>query len=270
MSASRMRQIGLTIIGLAAFAACRPARGPQGVPSAGVGADLTRLYQGQARILPGLGERSKISHTRGHSLDKGNCDVGVLITGATLRDGKARFTLEPVGLPHIEGQSAQHKCGRPPREYVVVVSDLGGSISEVSNEVDRVLQTPERYLTEHSVAFALRAAASRGPVADKQLKARPEERMLARTVTTPVQRVLSVAPIRRDDRKRVRYSGEVEFEAVVGVDGRLYDVRLPGAFESYADHISKAIELWRYQPAKRGDQPIAYRIGQERTVFNVY
>jgi len=272
MSAYRLGQVGLLIVGLAALAACRPARGPQGVPAGGVAADLSRLYQGQARILPGLADRSKISHVRGRALDKGDCDVGVLITSAMLSGDKARFTLEPVGLPQIEGQPARHKCGKPPGEYVVVISDLDvhGTTSAVTDEVDRVLQTPERYLTEHGVSFALKAVANRGPVADKQLKATPEEHMLARSLTTQVQRLLSVAPLRRDDRKRVRYSGEIEFEAVVGVDGRLRDLQLPGAFEVYADRIQKALDLWRYQPAKRGDQPVAYRIGQERTVFNVY
>jgi hypothetical protein len=272
MSAARFRQVGLTVISLATLMACRPARGPQGVPSVGVAADLARIYQGQVRILPGLADRSKISHTSGHALDKGDCDAGVLITSAALSGDKARFALEPVGLPQIEGQPARRNCGKPPSEYAVVISglDAHGSTSAVTDEVDRVLQTPERYLLEHGVSFALKAVANRGPVADKQLKATPEERMLARTLTTQVQRLLFVAPIRRDDRKRVRYSGEIEFEAVVGVDGRLRDARLPGAFEAHAERISKALDLWRYQPAKRGDQPIAYRIGQERTVFNVY
>jgi hypothetical protein len=272
MSATRLRQVGLTVIGLAALAACRPARGPQGVPSAGVAADLVRIYQGQARILPGIADRSRIAHKSGRIPDKGDCDAGVLITSAVLSGDKARFTLEPIGLPKIEGQPARHKCSDPPREYAVVITDLdtSGSISAVSDEIDRLLQTPERYLMEHGVSFNLKAATSRGPVADKQLKATPEERMLARTLTTQVQRLLSVAPIRRDDRKSVRYSGEIEFEAVVSTDGRLRDLQLPGSIETYADRVSRALALWRYLPARRGDQPFAYRIGQERTVFNVY
>jgi hypothetical protein len=272
MRVARILQVGLTIVGVAVLSGCHPARGPQGVPSAGAAADLAKAYQGQARILPGLAEKSKISHARGAALEKGSCDMGVLVTSAALSGGTARFTLEPIGLPRIEQQPAARKCSKPPREYQLVISglDSGGSIADLKEEVDRVLQTPERYLTEHGVSFALKAAGSRGPVADKQLKATPEERMLARTVTTPHQRLLSVAPLRRDDRKRVHYAGEVEFEAVVGVDGRLYDIQLPGAFETHADRILKALDLWRYQPARRGDQPVAYRISQERTVFNVY
>jgi len=272
MRASGLWKVALTIVGFVTLSACRPARGPQGTPTGGVAADLARIYQGQARILPGLADRSKISHTRGRALAKGDCDVGVLITSAVLSSDKARFTLEPVGLPQIDGQPARHPCGKPPIEYVLVISDMDahGTTSAVTDEVDRVLQTPERYLMEHGVSFTLKAVADRGPVADKQLKATPEERMLARSLTTQVQRLLSVAPLRRDDRKRVRYSGEIEFEALVGVDGRLRDVQLPGAFEVYADRISKALDLWRYQPAKRGDQPIACRVGQQRTVFNVY
>jgi hypothetical protein len=272
MRVSRILQVGLTIASVGALPACHPAHGPQGVPSAGAAADFAKAYQGQARLLPGLAEKSKISHTRGAALEKGGCDVAVLVTSATLSGGTARFTLEPIGLPHIEQQPATRRCSQPPREYQLVMSglDAGGSIADLKAEVDRVLQTPGRYLTEHGVSFALNAGASRGLVADKQLKATPEERMLARTVTTPHQRLLSVAPLRRDDRKRVHYAGEVEFEAVVGVDGRLYDVQLPGAFETYADRILKALDLWRYQPARRGDEPVAYRVGQERTVFSVF
>jgi hypothetical protein len=272
MRGLRVVQLALTFLVLGALLGCRPARGPQGGPAAGAVAGLSRTYQGQPRLLVGVAERSKISHERGDALARGGCDVAVLVTSALLKGGTARFTMEPIGIPRIEQQPSSRKCAKPPREYTLVVSrlDASASFASMSEEIDRVLKTPETYLADHGVAFAPKAGAKRGPVADKQLKAKPEERMLARTITVPHQRLLSVAPIRRDDRKRVQYAGEIEFEAVIGVNGGLYAVQLPGSFAAQADRIQKAMELWRYQPARIGEQPVAFRIGQERTVFTVF
>ncbi len=258
------------IVGLALVTACRPARGPQAGPAPSLMADLARSYQGQARILPGLGEKAKISWSRGAALAKGACDVAVLITSVRLDKGVARFTLEPIGLPRIETRTAP-KCDKPPREYALSISglDARGSLADLSAVIDRLLVTPETYLAERGVTFSLRPAAKPGPIADKRLKAKSEERTLARDVTRPEQLLLSVAPIRRDDRKEVRYQGEVSFEAVVGVDGRLHDPSLEGSLGPHAERILKALELWRYEPARKGDTPVGLRLDQ-RTTFRVY
>jgi hypothetical protein len=208
---------------------------------------------------------------RGAAFDKGACDVAVLVTSARLDQGTARFVLEPIGFPRIEARPAAQKCGKPPREYALSISGLDsqGALAALSEVIDGALETPDRFLTERGIAFALKPAASPGPIADKRLKAKPEERMLAKAVTRTQQLLLSVAPIRRDDRKEVRYQGEVSFEAVVGVDGRLHDSRLDASLGANADRVLKALELWRYEPARRGDEAVGLRM-DERTTFRVF
>jgi hypothetical protein len=272
MRGLRKVELALAVALVVTLVGCRPARGPQGGPGITTAAELSRAYQGQARLLAGLADRAKISYNRGDTLKPGQCDVAVHVTSAMLEGKRARFTMEPVGIPRIEQRPAAQKCPKPLREYVLVVSGLdpAASIADLSTEIDRVLLTPERYLIEHGVAFSPKPGNARAPIADKQIKATPEERSLARALTAQCQRLLSVAPIRRDDNKRAHYAGEVEFEGVVGTDGRLHDVRLPGAFEAHAKHMLKAIELWRYQPAERGEQAVAYRVSGERTIYTVY
>jgi hypothetical protein len=271
MRSARYLRFGLVLVSLGAVAGCRPARGPQGVPAPGVGADFSRAYQGQARILPALGEKSKITVARGARLEKGTCDLAVLVASATLQAGTARLTLEPIGLPWVDMRPVGRPCERPSRELTLIVSGLDprAALPALSEEIDRVLQTPERYLAERGLDLKLKPAGVGGPLADKRLQARPEERMLARALTRGCQRALSVAPILRDDRKSVHYQGEVEFEAVVGADGRLREARLLGSLSVHAERILAALELWRFDPARRGDEPIAFRL-EDRTVFRIF
>jgi hypothetical protein len=271
MRKARLLLVGLPLVALGALSGCRPARGPEGVPPPGPGPDFAQAYQGQARILPSLGDKGKLSFSRGAALKKGGCDVAVLVTSAALEGGSVRLALESIGLPRVEKRAVAHPCEKPPRDYVVTISgfDPRASLATLSEEVDRVLQTPERFLAGRGVEFAPKQGVSPGPVADKRLKAHPEERMLARNVTRPYERLLTVAPIRRDDRRAVHYQGEVPFEAVVGSDGRLSDARLLAALGAHTERILKALELWRYEPARKGDEAVGFRT-EERTVFRVY
>lgn len=272
MRKARLLLVGLPLVALGALPGCRPARGPEGVPPPGPGADFASVYQGQARLLPYLGDKGKISLSRGAALKKGGCDVAVVVTSAALERGSVRLALESIGLPRVEMRAVARPCEKPPRDYVLTISgfDPRATLATLSEEVDRVIVTPERFLSGRGVEFAPKAAAAKpAPIADKRLKARPEERMLARVLTRPPARLLTVAPIRRDDRRAVRYQGEVPFEAVIGADGRLGDARLGAALGAHAERILKALELWRYEPARKGDEAVGFRT-DERTVFRIY
>jgi len=220
--------------------------------------------------VPGLGGKSKISIKSGEPLRRGDCDVAVQVMSASLRRGTARFVLEPIGVPRVEPGSAR-ECGRPPRQHELVVSGLerAASLEQLEAEVDRVLQTPERFLADRGVTLDVGPADPRGPVADKSPHAGMAAHELARKVKQPLRRVLSVAPVRRDSRKAVRYYGEVSFDAVAGANGRLRDVRVAGEFADHADRIEKALELWRYDPARTPDGPVASRVS-ERTTFRIF
>jgi hypothetical protein len=92
---------------------------------------------------------------------------------------------------------------------------------------------------------------------------------LAREVTSPHERLLSVAAVRREEREALHYNGEVTFTAIVGVDGRLWETQVAGAFEAYQERIRLVLGLWRYRPARRGEEPVASRV-EERTSLRVF
>ena len=271
MRRARLLLVGLSLVALGTLLGCRPARGPEGVPPPGPGADFAAAYQGQARILPSLGDKGKLSLARGAALKKGGCDVAVLVTGALFERGSVRLTFEPIGLPRGEKRAVARPCEKPPRDYVLTISgfDPRASLATLSEEVDRVLQTPERFLGDRGVEPGPKPGSGSAPIADKRLKARSEERMLARNLTRSPEKLLTVAPIRRDDRRSVRYQGEVPFEAVIGGDGRLRDARLLAALGTHSERIVKALELWRYEPARKGADAVGFRT-EDRTVFRVY
>ncbi|MBN2370835.1 MAG: hypothetical protein JXO72_10115 [Vicinamibacteria bacterium] len=266
MRGSRVLVIGLTFVSFCAFIGCRTARGTKGMLPSGPIADFTRDYAGQMRILAGFGEDSHVKLTRGGALATG-CDAAVLVTSAVLEGGSARFELELIGLPRIDAKPYGRECRKAPRSYSLILTDL--ETEKADEEVDRVLQTPERYLTDRGVEFAYEPSRMQGPVADKRLHTTAEERSLARTITTPHKRLLSVVPVRREKSKDMRYQGEVTFLAVIGADGRLHETRLIGSYGVHADRIVKVLDLWRYEPARRGDEAVAFR-AEERTVFRVY
>jgi hypothetical protein len=268
MRCSRVLLVGLTLVTANALVACRAARGTKGMLPSGPVADFTRVYMGQMRILPGFGEDSRIRLAKGDALATG-CDAAVLVTRAVLEGGSARFELELSGLPRIDARPTGRECRKAPREYSLLLTGLDAAVEKASEEVDRVLQTPERYLTDRGVEFSYEPSAKLGPIADKRLHTTAEERTLARAITQPHKTLLSVTPVQRVKSKDMRYQGEVSFLAVIGVDGRLHETRLIGSYGAHADRIMKVLSLWRYEPARRGDEPIAFRM-EERTVLRVY
>jgi hypothetical protein len=271
MQLGKSMTVGLVVVAQGAFIGCRAARGPQGMLPSGAVADFTRAYTGQMRFLPGYGESARINLAQGAALKKDGCDVAVLVRSATLEGGTARFVLEPVGLPNIDVQRAERACSKPPYEYVLSISDLeaGAPLERLSEEIDRVLSTPERYLKDRGVEFDRPAADKLGPIADKRLHTAYKERSLARAVTKTYRRLLSVVPLKRERHKKLHYQGEVSFVAVVGTDGRLHDAKLLGSYGIHEDLILKVLGLWRYEPAFKDAEPVAYRT-EERTRLRVY
>jgi hypothetical protein len=270
MRCSKAFLVGMMLLLFGSAFGCRAARGTRGMLPSGQVPDFTRAYMGQMRILSGFGEDSRIKLARNEALASG-CDAAVLVTSAVLEGSTARFELELIGFPRIEARNSGRECRKAPRRYSLVLTglDAGAATAEGSEDVDRVLQTPARYLKERGVEFAHEPQTSLGQIADKRLHTTADERTLARAVTKPHRRLLSVAPVRREKRKEMRYQGEVKFVAVIGLDGRLHAPRLVGSYGAHTDRILKVLSLWRYEPALRGDDPVSFR-AEERTVFRVF
>jgi hypothetical protein len=68
---------------------------------------------------------------------------------------------------------------------------------------------------------------------------------------------------------RVRHEGEIEFEAVVGADGRIYRPVLKGGLDpQHLAAIRRVLPMWRFEPARAGQEALpAYHT--VKTVFRI-
>jgi hypothetical protein len=73
--------------------------------------------------------------------------------------------------------------------------------------------------------------------------------------------VLAVDPWYHDPSGRVHQEGEVQLDAVVGADGRLYRPQLrTGLATAQEQAVLRTLPLWRLEPARRGDEAVAARV----------
>jgi hypothetical protein len=85
--------------------------------------------------------------------------------------------------------------------------------------------------------------------------------VLGRKVKAWPKVLLSVSPYVRAPSGRLRQESEVEFDAVVGTDGRVHDPTLKTTLsEAHQAVVLSALSRWRYEPARTADTPVAARI----------
>jgi hypothetical protein len=257
-----------------ASAACRSAGGPAPATPPGPLADAGRALVGQQRILRFHGLKRELSLKMADvARQSGPCDVAVEVKSAVFTSGSARFSLQPIGQPRPEPpqrRSGKSPCRVLPAEVSLSLSGLQGSSPEkLTAEVGRVLLTAEGYLeTTKGVRIDRPAGKDPKDVADATLTAEPDEQRLARAVTSGPRRLLAVDPVQRSANRKVRYEGQVEFVAVVATDGRLHKPRVTTSLGDYEEQVLRVLPLWRYEPARRGDEPVAVRL-TEKTVLRI-
>lgn len=268
---SKSRLLAVAAAGMAlALPACRSGRGPRaGRAEAPAAPGLVQQLVGQSRILRHRGHERRLSFKR-EDLTRlsGGCDAAVDVRQASLRDGTLRLTLAHLGRPHVPGRPERRRGCRPASETTVAVSRV---ISEqaVHAALDALLPTPEQYLRAHGKAFDRPAAdPTAGPVAD-EASAAGEDRTAARQVTAwPVPLLKVDADVPRG-RVGVRES-EVDFAGVVGTDGRLHAARvLSPLSDDHTRQVTRALSLWRYQPARAGRRELPARV-TGKTVLRLY
>ena len=203
------------------------------------------------------------------------CDVAVEVKSAVFSGGSARFTLQPIGQPRLEGQPRETKgkkwrCREFPAETSLAISGLRGTTAEaLTSEASRVLLTVESYLQAHGVRFDRPPAPDPKQVADAAPNAGGEAQRLARSITAVQRRLLAIDPVYRSPNRKVRYEGLVDFDAVVGTDGRLYRPRLTTPLGDHQERALRVLPLWRYEPARRGDEEVAVRVN-DKLVFRIF
>jgi len=248
-------------VALAAGPACRsaaprPAKGVAPTP------DPVKAFVGRTLILRHRGDAKTISIKRAQlaSVD-GQCDVVAEVRAAAFERGTARLTLETVGRPRVAGRGArQERCRGDQPQTLLRVSGFepGSSAAALETALGRVLQTPEAYLRERGLDFDLPAgAAPSAPTPENFVSVRPERRFW-------------VDAVHQDPARRIRQEAAVEFEGVVGTDGRLHGVRLlTGLSPEHEASVRRVLPLWRFEPGRRGKERTPVQV-RERLVFRIY
>jgi outer membrane biosynthesis protein TonB len=74
----------------------------------------------------------------------------------------------------------------------------------------------------------------------------------------------------RAPKGRAPYERLVDLEAVVGTDGRLYRPLVKSSLDPALERLVQgALPLWRFEPARRADAPVAARVALQ-LVLRVY
>ena len=107
-------------------------------------------------------------------------------------------------------------------------------------------------------------------IASPDVLAPAPEAGLGRKVTAWPKLLLSVSPYAHAPSGRLRQESEVEFDAVVGTDGRVHEPRIKTALSSaHQDLVLGALSRWRYEPAHTASAPVAARISS-RLALRLY
>jgi hypothetical protein len=255
--------LGGLAVALSAGAGCKTA-GPRG-PQAGAGPprpDALAGLVGRTLVLRHVGDAAKPVLKRSDIASaRGECDVVVKVREARFDRGTAVVTMSMLGRPRVAHRGArEERCGSDQPQTVLTVSglDAGATSADLEAALGPVLQTPEAYLRARGVAFDIPAGKA------------PAEPTPDHFVTVKPVRLLWFDPVRVDAARRVRHEGEVEVEGVVGADGRFYDARLLTALGSEDEQrVRELLPLWRFEPGKRGNNPVPVKV-RERLVFRIF
>lgn len=261
---------------LAGQAACRSAGAPPPATTPGPLTDAARSLVGQRRILRFHGQEKSVSlKMQDLAGQSGPCDVAVEIKTTALAGASARFSLEPIGRPRLEGQARGRRdrkspCRELPAETSLLISGLAtGSPEKLVADVGRVLLTPEDYLGAHGIRFDRPPSGDPKEVADAALNASLDEQRRASAITASQRRLIAIDPEYRSSNRKVHYEGQVEFVAALGPDGRLHQPRLTTPLGEHEARAIRVLPLWRYEPARRGEQPVAVRL-QDSMILRIF
>jgi hypothetical protein len=247
-------------------AACKTA-GPRTAPAAGPGGDPLRRYIGEVRVLRHRADQKQITATAAKPLT-GECDMVVRVRSAAFQKRGALLGLDTIGRPSVGGREPSCRGVQPGVQ--LVVADVTAASSDLASRIDAVLQTPDAYLRAKGVAFDRAESGAPKEIASPDVLAPAVEAGLGRKVTAWPKVLLSVSPLFHDPSGRVRQESEVEFEAVVGTDGRVHDPRLKTALSpAHQDVVLGALSRWRYEPAHTASAPVAARISS-RMALRIY
>jgi hypothetical protein len=231
--------------------------------------DLLRPYENALRLLPHRGDEKVLRLGAGQRL-VGTCDVAVQVRSVAFEKGEARFALETVGQPKVGERRVTCKRIEPTIQVALTGFPSGAVTPDVTARIDEVLLTPEAYLQAKGTAFDRPPGHAPTEAASKLTDANDGERKLARGVVDWPRPLLSVDVASRAPKGHARYERLVDLEAVVGTDGRLYRPLVKSSLDPPLERlVVAALPLWRFEPARRADAPVAARVALQ-LVLRVY
>jgi hypothetical protein len=200
----------------------------------------------------------------------GGCDVAVRVRSVALDEGEARFALEVIGHPKVGEQGVTCRRTEPAIQLVLAGFASGPPTPEVTTRIDEVLLAPEAYLRAKGTAFDRATGEVPAEVASQLTDASDGERKLARRVVAWPRVLLSVDPAQPAPKGRPHFERLVDFEAVVGTDGRFYSPQMKTTLDAAHERaVLDALPFWRLEPARSADAPVAARVAL-RLVLSVY
>src|SRR5262249_17435949 len=177
----------------------------------------------------------------------GTCDAAVEVRTAVIEKGVAHLALETLGVPSVEKHPPQCKP-LPTTAPLTMPGSHPARPPQVRFGRDTVLAAPAGHLQAHGTTFGLASAGEPKAAASSATNAPDEERRMGRRVTAWPRRLLWVDPVYHDPNHKVHHEGEVEFEALVGADGRLYQPKIVGSLDKeHVAAIERGMPMWRRQ-----------------------
>jgi len=206
-------------------------------------------FTGREFILVRGGESQRIKLKKSQvDRMKGGCDLAVAVRDAAWNKSTARFTLQNIGRVTVATRPAI-SCRNAQDEIALEISGFAPdeSAESILSTVRRVIQTPEEYLESKGIHFAL------PPVAEDEVPVRPPP-----PVTNP-KPLLRVDGTYTEFARSAKRKGTVTMSLVIGTDGRAHKVRLIHQVGFGLDENAiRVIRLWRFEPARQMDKPVAY------------
>jgi len=220
--------------------------------------EVTSSYLNQKLILRHVGDNPSVKvKKKDIAALKGICDVAVEVKQAAWNRGTAQLRLEPIGTILLVAGKRQGNCKNTGFEISLEISGFASNEppDSVAAAIGEILQTPEQYLAAHSVEFRLPPGADDEPATKPIIQAKI---------------LFQVIPEYTEAARKSKYRGTVITSFVVGTDGRIHRPRtVKGAGMGLDENVLKVLTLWRFEPARQNDRPVAAESTVENT-FNLY
>jgi len=227
-------------------------------PAARSQTEFMRSYLDQKLILRHVGDNPKVKvKQKDLAAVKGVCDIAVEVKQAAWNRGTAQLRLEPIGTLLLIAGKRQGNCKMIGVEISLEIDGFASNEppDSVSAAIGEILQTPEQYLAAHGVEFKLPPGS--------------EDEPATKPVIQP-KILFQVIPEYTEAARKSKYRGTVITSFVVGTDGRIHRPRtVKGAGMGLDENVLKVLTLWRFEPARQNDRPVAAESTVENT-FNLY